>query len=355
MHRGAALAAVLATVYYYFRELHVGTRGQVPLLSLGRAYGFQHDAVPDLRGKVYVVTGANSGLGRATAKRLALNGATVVMGCRSEGRGKAAAAEVTEEIRAGAREGRGIGTLRFLRLDLSSFASIRAFAAEFSRTFNGKLDGLINNAGVMSIPERRLSEDGIELHFAVNHVGHALLTELLLPSLRKAGRGARVVVVSSTSQHLSSTVPTTLHDINDAKTYSPYRAYSRSKLSNTLFAKELARRLEGEGIFVNCLDPGGVGSNILGNTFESWGLPKGFAEAFYTGLGATHLLVWNADTAALTPLYLATSPEIEAQGIHGQYFLPIAERWPTHHPGAEDKALGKRLWEFTVGLYGKQL
>ena len=101
MHRGAALAAVLATVYYYFRELHVGTRGQVPLLSLGRAYGFQHDAVPDLRGKVYVVTGANSGLGRATAKRLALNGATVVMGCRSEGRGKAAAAEVTEEIRAG--------------------------------------------------------------------------------------------------------------------------------------------------------------------------------------------------------------------------------------------------------------
>ena len=128
-------------------------------------------------------------------------------------------------------------------------------------------------------------------------------------------------------------------------------AYSRSKLSNTLFAKELARQLEGEGIFVNCLDPGGVGSNILGNTFESWGLPKGFAEAFYVGLGATHMLVWNADTAALTPLYLATSPEVEAQQIHGQYFLPIAERWPTYHPGAEDEALGKRLWQFTVGLH----
>lgn len=281
-----------------------------------------------------------------------MNGAEVIMACRSEARGRAAAEELRAEVRASRR--REGGELRFMRLDLSSLASVRAFAAEFSSTFDGKLDGLINNAGVMSIPERRLSEDGIEFHFAVNHVGHALLTELLLPSLLAAGPGSRVVVVSSTSQHLSRSVPTSLEEINDESTYRPYMAYSRSKLSNTLFAKELARRLEGKGIFVNCLDPGGVGSNILGNTFESWGLPKGFAEAFYTGLGATHLLVWNADTAALTPLYLATSPDIETHNIHGEYFLPIAEKWPTYHPGAEDVALSKALWEFTASLYREQ-
>lgn len=350
------VVAILAALYYYYREIHVGSRGQVPLLTLGRPYGFSEHDIPDLAGKVFIVTGANSGLGRATSKLLAgRGGATVIMACRSEARGKRAAKEVAQEIlswpQSRRRESTG-GELIFMRLDLSSFASVRAFAQEFSQKYD-RLDGLINNAAVMGIPKLRLSEDGIEMHFAVNHVGHALLTDLMLPSIRAAGAGSRVVIVSSTSQHLQKTVPTkSLEDINNEDEYSPYMYYSRSKLSNTLFCKELSRRLDKEDIFVNCLDPGGVGSNILGNTFEQWGIPKAWAEAFYNTLGATNLFVWHSETAALTPLYLATSPKIVEERIQGKFFLPIAEQWPTHHPAAEDEKLAADLWSFTSGLYG---
>jgi NAD(P)-dependent dehydrogenase (short-subunit alcohol dehydrogenase family) len=200
--------------------------------------------LPDLSGRTAVVTGANSGIGFAAADALARAGAHVVFAVRDLERGRAAAARVT-------------GSTEVRRLDLADLASVRAFAASWDRP----LDLLINNAGVMMVPEQRTA-DGFEMQFGTNHLGHHVLTNLLLPYVTD-----RVVTVSSGAHRMGDRV---IHFENPNLTgiYTPQRAYSQSKLANLLFTLELQRRLTGSGSPVRALaaHPGWAATNLQSRT-----------------------------------------------------------------------------------------
>jgi NAD(P)-dependent dehydrogenase (short-subunit alcohol dehydrogenase family) len=204
----------------------------------------------DLRGRVVVVTGANAGIGKETARSLAQMGAQVVMCARDPERGARAVAEVVAST---GNDGVVLGDL-----DLASLTSVRRFAEWFETSFD-RLDVLVNNAGLI-LDARRTTEDGFEMTFGVNHLGHFHLTDLLLPRLLETAP-ARVVTVSSVAHRLAVRGI----DRSDLQLEGEYRslaAYSRSKLANALFTLELARRLEGTGVTANCLHPGNIHSNL---------------------------------------------------------------------------------------------
>ncbi|MEO0604281.1 MAG: oxidoreductase, partial [Myxococcota bacterium] len=201
------------------------------------ARGFTDQDVPDLTGKVTIVTGANAGIGYEAAKVLAEHGAEVVLACRNEAKAKAA----LDKIAAGSPA----ASLVVLPLDLSSLDSVRAFAAAFVERYD-RLDILVNNAGVMIPPLGRTAE-GFELQFGVNHLGHFALTGLLLPVLQSTP-GARVVNVSSTAHRMGQME---WDDLNwESRSYSATAAYGQSKLANLHFTFELDRRLKAAGIDV---------------------------------------------------------------------------------------------------------
>jgi len=215
---------------------------------MGRTW--RADDMPDLSGRVAVVTGANGGIGLETSRGLARQGATVVLACRCEDRGRRAAAS----IRATVPEAR----LKVMSLDLASLASIRGFADAFNETGN-RLDILINNAGVLLAPYGS-TEDGFELHFGVNHLGHFALTGRLIGRLL-ATRRSRVVTVASLGH--SAGRPDFARAMHGGRAaYSAWRAYGRSKLANLLFTYELQRRLEGSETLAVGAHPGGVASDL---------------------------------------------------------------------------------------------
>ena len=203
-----------------------------------------------MHGKVCVVTGANSGIGRATALGLAARGATVVLVCRSRARGAA----VLEEI----ERRRGTGAAALIVADLASQRQVRQAAAACRQRFE-RLDVLVNNAGISGSRTRLVTEDGPEATFAVNHLAPFLLTGLLLDRL-KASAPARVVTVSSAAHRLFAL---DFDDLQGERRYSSFGAYCRSKLANVLFTHELARRLEGSGVTANCLHPGIVATGLF--------------------------------------------------------------------------------------------
>ncbi|XP_078789868.1 retinol dehydrogenase 12 isoform X3 [Oryzias latipes] len=209
-----------------------------------------------LDGKTVLVTGANSGIGKETSRDLARRGARVVMACRDLSR----AVQAAEEI----RKSTGNGNVVVRHLDLASLYSVRTFAKEFLDT-EDRLDILINNAGVMMCP-KRLTEDGFETQLAVNHLGHFLLTNLLLPKLRSSSP-SRVVNVSSIA-HRGGRI-----DFDDLffsrRPYGALESYRQSKLANILFTRDLARRLKGSGVSAFCLHPGVIRTE-LGRHVESW-------------------------------------------------------------------------------------
>jgi NAD(P)-dependent dehydrogenase (short-subunit alcohol dehydrogenase family) len=197
--------------------------------------------LPDQSARTMVVTGANSGVGRATAQALAGAGARVILACRNVDKGKSAAATMadTVEVRA---------------LDLANLASVREFAASIDEP----IDVLINNAGVMAVPYRRTA-DGFEMQFGTNHLGHFALTGLLLDRIRD-----RVVTMSS-SFHWFGRID--LDDLNwERRRYRRWAAYEQSKLANLLFAYELSRRLSGSGIGSYAVHPGYVSTNLMSHT-----------------------------------------------------------------------------------------
>ena len=272
-----------------------------------------------MHGKVCIVTGANSGIGRVAALELAERGATVVLICRNEERG----APVLEEI-----ERRG-GSATLLAADLASQRQVRAAAAAFRERFD-RLDVLINNAGVAGWGTRLVSEDGLELTFAVNHLAPFLLTELLLDRL-KASAPARVVTVSSAAH---KNVALDFDDLQGERRYSGFGAYSRSKLANILFTRELSRRLEGTGVTANCLHPGVVATGIFRN------IPRWMRAIL------TSPLVLSPEKGADTLLYLATAPEIAE--VSGGYFV---RRKPARTSRAsQDAEAARRLWEASEAL-----
>lgn len=201
-----------------------------------------------MRDRTVIVTGANSGMGLATTVELARLGAHVIMACRSRERGEQALQEAQRQS--------GSDRLRLMQLDLGSLASVRAFAAAFDEQHD-TLDALINNAGVVAI-KRQTTADGFEAMMGVNHLGHFLLTNLLLKPLLRSPQG-RIVTVSSGAHKIGN-----IHfdDPHLTKGYSVWKGYAQSKLANILFTKELAERLKGTKATANSLHPGAVGTNL---------------------------------------------------------------------------------------------
>jgi retinol dehydrogenase 14 len=283
----------------------------------------------NMSGKICVVTGANSGIGKETALGLAQMGAHVVMVCRNTEKGKAA----LEVIRAAS----GSSQVDLLIADMSSQASVRELAKQI-RTKYQRLDVLINNAGATS-PTRKLSADGIEMTVAGNHLVPALLTALLL-DLLKASAPSRIVNVSS-EVHARARM-----DMNDLQfergNYSWGRAYAQSKLLMNAYTFELAHRLEGTGVTANCLHPGVVATNLGGPD-----LPLGW-KILFTLLRPLFL---NAKQGAETTLYAASAPEIA--GVSGKYFAKskIAES----SAQSRDPKLMAEVWQWTEKMVGQSL
>ncbi|HEX7480972.1 MAG TPA: SDR family oxidoreductase [Polyangiales bacterium] len=270
-----------------------------------------------MKDKICIVTGGNSGIGKATVAGLAQRGASVVIACRDVEKGAAARNEIAATT--------GSKDLHVMPLDLASLTSVRAFAAAFSAKFK-QLDVLVANAGVMTAT-RQLTADGFEMDFGVNHVGHFLLTELLLPLLRAAAP-SRIVVVSSNIH------PSGKFDFADlAMDKSWTGSYPRSKLANMLFVHALAKRLEGTGVVVNALHPGVIATELA----RDYSAPiRLMAKWFFK----------SPERGARTSLYLATAPE--AANISGRYFVDAKEKQPS--PAALDDVLAERLWTETARL-----
>jgi NAD(P)-dependent dehydrogenase (short-subunit alcohol dehydrogenase family) len=270
-----------------------------------------------------LVTGANSGMGKATSVALLRGGYRVLMLCRSAERGRAAVAEAIAASGSRAAE--------LLLCDLADLAQVRRAAAEVLAR-KQPLDILVDNAGVICL-DRRESRQGFELQFAVNHLAHFLLTKLLLPAL-EASPAARVVVVSS-GAHKGGRMH--LDDPNLKRGYSAWKAYGQSKLANLLFAFELARKLEKTGVAVNALHPGAVAS--------SFGVDRD------TGLGAGVMKLLRpffltSEEGARTAIWLATSPE--AAALRGTYCYKCRPAEPSKL--AKDPLLAAELWTLSEKL-----
>jgi retinol dehydrogenase-14 len=281
---------------------------------------------PDLRGRTALITGANAGIGLEASVSIARMGAEVVMVARDRAKGEAALREVHERS--------GSQTASLLLGDLGSQASIRALAAAF-RAAHPQLHILINNAGGVST-ERRETADGIEQTFAVNHLGPFLLTNLLLDILEKSAP-ARIVNVASTG-HYRGTLD--FDDLGFAKGgYWIMRAYSRSKLANVIFTRDLARRLAGTNVTVTSLHPGAVATNI-------WAGAPGWSKPLLAV--AKRLFMITPEEGGSRIVYLATSPEVE--GKTGGYYENNVERKPAKL--ALDDGIAARLWEISAQLTG---
>ncbi|HRQ38267.1 MAG TPA: SDR family oxidoreductase [Chloroflexota bacterium] len=271
-----------------------------------------------MNGKICLVTGANTGIGYATAVGLAERGATVVMLCRDEEKGQTAVRN--------AQQATGNPHVELLLCDLASMVSIRQAAADF-RARHEALHVLINNAGV--IPrQREVTVDGLEKQLAVNHLAYFLLTHLLLDVL-KASAPARIINVSS-QVHSSGVVD--FADLQSERSYRPTPVYANTKLMNVLFTFELARRLAGTAVTANCLHPGVVDTN-LGRDYS--GLPRSVSRG---GLS------WAE--GARTSLYLAISPDVAR--VTGRYFRDEREARPS--ATAQDETLARRLWDVSANL-----
>ncbi|CAO2605053.1 Retinol dehydrogenase 14 [Lemmus lemmus] len=280
-----------------------------------------------MHGKTVLITGANSGLGRATAAELLRLGARVIMGCRDLGR--------AEEAAGGQEPDATKGQLVVKELDLASLRSVRAFCQELLQE-EPRLDVLINNAGIFQCPYMK-TEDGFEMQFGVNHLGHFLLTNLLL-GLLKSSAPSRIVVVSS---KLYKYGDINFEDLNSEQSYNKSFSYSRSKLANILFARELARRLEGTNVTVNVLHPGIVRTN-LGRHIHIPLLARPLFNLVSWAFFKTPL------QGAQTSIYLASSPEVE--GVSGKYFGDCKEEELL--PKALDESVARKLWDISEVMVG---
>ncbi|XP_035695182.1 retinol dehydrogenase 12-like [Branchiostoma floridae] len=290
-------------------------------------------------GKTVIVTGSNTGTGKEAARDLARRGARVILACRNARKAEKAAEEI--------RKSSGNGNVEVRVVDLASLSSIRDFCSHIIRT-EPRLDVLVNNAGFSPILRGRSNTcfcprtettDGFELMFGVNHLGHFLLTNLLLDLLKKSAP-SRVVIVSSGGHVLVQEID--FNDVNFRHNFSPTRAYRRSKLANMLFVRELAKRLEGSGVAAFSLTPGYVATSRMKNQTLSVGM-----------------LVWGTAATLHRWLYGKTPLQGAQCTIHcsvadglqsGQYFSDCKPTDPA--PQARDDEAARRLWELSEKMVG---
>jgi NAD(P)-dependent dehydrogenase (short-subunit alcohol dehydrogenase family) len=293
--------------------------------------------IPDLTGKIIVVTGANSGLGFESAKEFARKGARTFLACRDMAKAQAASDQIQGEIPDVHTE--------TMQLDLASLNSIRRFGDEF-KTKVDRLDVLVNNAGIMMAPYGT-TEDGFERQFGINHLGHFALTGLLLNLLLQTP-GSRVVTVSSMVYHIGSIDFDNLM-YEQGNRYSPAGAYGRSKLANLLFTYELQRRYDAVGAdaIAVAAHPGGANTNLSRYLYDRWYIrPFRFVEP---------LITQSAAMGALPTLRAATDPGVEG----GQYFGPSGFLEQRGHPvvvqsnsASHDEAVARQLWQVSEELTG---
>ena len=278
----------------------------------------------EMKGKIVLITGATSGIGRETAFGLADMGAKVVILARN---GDKASATI-DQIRSRTRN----TETEFINCDLTSLESVRE-AADVFKNGHQKLDVLIDNAGGV-FGKRKVTVDGFEQTFQVNHLSHFLLTNLLLDVLKKSAP-SRIIVVGSQAH---SGARLDFDDLMMENDYSPFKAYGQSKLANLLFCFELSRRLEGTWVTANCLHPGVVRTNF--------GHDLNGATKFFMPVG--HLFMISPRKGASTSIYLATDPEIA--NVSGKYFAKKKVR--SSSPESTDGNVAKKLWEVSMKLTG---
>jgi len=301
-----------------------------------RMSGWTANDIPDLAGRIAIVTGATSGIGFAAALALAGKGAETVLAVRDTARGEASAAQISQRHPA--------AKLRVMALDLASLASIADFAEKAAAL--PRVDILLNNAGLGFQPTRSVTKDGFERQFGTNHLGHFALTGRLIPLLLQAP-APRVVTIASLA-HRRGRI--NFDDLQSERAYNRSRAYSQSKLANLLFARELDRRarLAGSPLVSVAAHPGLSTTGFIAAT-EMPGWQRGIGEAVMALLGQ------DAAHGALPGLYAATMPDVSG----GQYWGPDGIREMKGAPAlakiapqAEDRAIWARLWTVSEALTG---
>ncbi|KAE9618291.1 hypothetical protein Lal_00047671 [Lupinus albus] len=286
----------------------------------------------DATGLTAVVTGASSGIGTETTRVLALRGAHVIMGVRNMNAAKDVKEAILKEIPS--------AKVDAMELDLGSMDSVKKFASEF-KSSGLPLNILINNAGIMACPFA-LSKDNIELQFATNHIGHFLLTSLLLDTMKNTAnttkKEGRIVNVSSEAHRFPYPEGIRFDKINDQSSYNNWRAYGQSKLANILHANELTRRLKEDGVNItaNSLHPGAILTNLFRHNAAVNGLINVFGR----------FVLKNVQQGAATTCYVALHPQVK--GTSGKYFSDSNESKTTPH--GTDADLAKRLWDFSINL-----
>lgn len=320
----ALLTVIIGLVDYVFQHSICCFATHVALVILVRRVlaGGICSSSKRLDNQTIVVTGCNVGIGRETVRNLSQRGAKVVMACRDTHMAEKVAAEIKRETG---------GELVVMKLDLASLASIRSFAADL-KTKESKIHMLINNAGVMFCPYKK-TEDGFEMQMGTNHLGHFLLTNLLLPLLTHS-EPARIINVTSMG-HTGGRIP--LEDMNYEKSYNKYDSYFNSKLANILFTRQLAKRLKGTNIQVFAVHPGGVQSNLSRHIVSEGYLPTGRFSA---------LFLKTPVEGTQTTIYCA----LEAQQQEPYYYSDC--NIGATIKAATDDVVAEKLWEVSEKMVG---
>lgn len=282
-----------------------------------------------------IVTGASSGIGKETARVLALRDVHIIMAVRNMSSGNSVKEEILKEV--------PNSKIDVLELNLSSMTSVRKFASEFE-SLHLPLNILINNAGYLG--PYALSEDGIELHFATNHLGHFLLTNLLLDNMKETSEKSkiegRIVNISSEGHKWPYSGGIRFDNINDESTFKTHLAYNQSKLANILHTNELSKRFkEGKvNITANSVHPGAIMTNI----FRNGGFAKASINFVSKTLGGSVLK--TIQQGAATTCYVALNPQVK--GVSGKYFNNCNECAPSYE--AMDEDLAAKLWDFSMKM-----
>jgi NAD(P)-dependent dehydrogenase (short-subunit alcohol dehydrogenase family) len=276
-----------------------------------------------IAGKDCIVTGANSGIGKAVAKELARMGGRVTMVCRDQIKGNVAKKEIEDAS--------GSKSVDLMLADLSSLQSVRTLASKYKENHD-KLHILVNNAGLI-LGKRTLTVDGFETTYVVDYLSHFLLTSLLLDTL-KASAPSRVVNITSDA-HYNGRID--FEDLQGEKKYGAMKSYCQAKLAQVLFTYELAERLKGSGVSVNCVHPGSVRTH--------WGDNAG---ALGIGIRLARPFLLSPERGAETPVYVATSPSLE--GVTGKFFSKKTETRSSDE--SYDKDLSRKLWDISIKQTG---